>query len=357
MYGFLLFFLQSWQRRRRSDIGCYSARIWAAFHCIAWEMFEHWRKNNWWVRVWGFSSWSGPVLSPQKIPKRLKNEALQVQVKKAVCWPTPCFLVFSKLVRSWRSSICREMTGISRHVMERCPSGPAYRLPFCSICPCYGERPAYHCLSTQFPPFMARGPSGPAYHCLAALYCARPKRARLACAGNKSPLLDQTKKKPKGHYPAPRTPPPPPTPSWDSETKNHLGGTGLTQALREMAICFATWVSVLLGTSTTSCNVVDRDLSLIRGRRPRAVCWDGRQGVRFGKTGEANPRPRSTSTPSASACSWAWVRVDLRRRGVESGFQSELNWSLASTAYRRRRRLASCLPLAGSIKENGNSNV
>ena len=69
-------------------------------------------------------------------------------------------------------------------------------------------------------------------------------------------------------------------------------------SLREMAICFATWVSVLLGTRTTSCHVVDRDLSLIRGRQPRAVSWDGRQGVRFGKTGEANPR--STSTPSAS---------------------------------------------------------
>ena len=48
------FFLRSWQRRRRSEIGCYSARRGAAFHCIAWEMFEHWRKNNRWVRVWEF---------------------------------------------------------------------------------------------------------------------------------------------------------------------------------------------------------------------------------------------------------------------------------------------------------------
>ena len=128
---------------------------------------------------------------------------------------------------------------------------------------------------------------------------------------------------------------------------------------REMAIYFATWVSVLPGTRTTSCHVVDRDLSRF-GLDPRTTTarfagMHGRQGVRFGKTGEANPR--STSTPTASVCGWAWVRVDLRRRGVESGFQSQLNWSLASTAYRRRRRLASCLPLAGRIKDNGNANV
>ena len=57
------FFLRSWQRRRRSEIGCYSTRRGAAFHCIAWEMFEHWRKNNRWVRVWEFfvMKWPGLI--------------------------------------------------------------------------------------------------------------------------------------------------------------------------------------------------------------------------------------------------------------------------------------------------------
>ena len=63
MCGLLLFFVRSWQRRRRSEIGCYSARRGAAFHCIAWEMFEHWRKNNRWVRVWEFfvMKWPGLI--------------------------------------------------------------------------------------------------------------------------------------------------------------------------------------------------------------------------------------------------------------------------------------------------------
>ena len=65
-----VFFLRSWQRRRRSEIGCYvySARRGAAFHRVAWEMFEHWRKNNWWVCVWEVfvMKWLG-LISPQKI--------------------------------------------------------------------------------------------------------------------------------------------------------------------------------------------------------------------------------------------------------------------------------------------------
>ena len=44
----VVIFLWSWQRCRRSKIGCCSARRGTAFHCIAWEMFEHWRKNNRW---------------------------------------------------------------------------------------------------------------------------------------------------------------------------------------------------------------------------------------------------------------------------------------------------------------------
>ena len=60
------FFLRSWQRRRRSEIGCYSARRGAAFHCIAWEVFEYWRKkNNRSEYEFGnFSSWSGSDWSP-----------------------------------------------------------------------------------------------------------------------------------------------------------------------------------------------------------------------------------------------------------------------------------------------------
>ena len=80
-----------------------------------------------------FSSWSGPDWSSQKKKPKRKDislhdrswawrtrayEALQVQVKKkAVCWPAPFFywIFLSKLVRSWRRPICREMAGISRH--------------------------------------------------------------------------------------------------------------------------------------------------------------------------------------------------------------------------------------------------
>ena len=68
MCGLLLFSLRRWQRRRRSEIGCYSARRGAAFHCIAWEMFEHWRKSNRWaVRVWEFFAMKWPgLISPEK---------------------------------------------------------------------------------------------------------------------------------------------------------------------------------------------------------------------------------------------------------------------------------------------------
>ena len=61
------FFLRSWQRCRRSEIGCYSARTGAAFHCITWETFEPWRKNNWWVRAWEFfvMKWLG-LISEEK---------------------------------------------------------------------------------------------------------------------------------------------------------------------------------------------------------------------------------------------------------------------------------------------------
>ena len=64
MCGLLLFFLWSWQRRRRSEIGCYSARRGAAFHCFAWEMFEHWRKTTGEYEFGSFSSRSGPDWSP-----------------------------------------------------------------------------------------------------------------------------------------------------------------------------------------------------------------------------------------------------------------------------------------------------
>ena len=79
-----------------------------------------------------------------------------------------------------------------------------------------------------------------------------------------------------------------------------------TLPLREMAIGFATWVSVLLGTRTTSCHVTGRAWSA-DDRAPLAGI--GKKDVRFGKTAAA--KFRSTSTPRV--CSWAWVRVDLRR--------------------------------------------
>ena len=68
----------------------------------------------------------------------------------------------------------------------------------------------------------------------------------------------------------------------------------------------------------------------------------GNKGVRFGKQLIMKPSSanvRSTATPSV--CSWAWVCVGLWWRGEESGFYGQLNTSLASTAYRLCRRLAS----------------
>ena len=127
MCGLLLFFLRSWQRRCRSEIGCYSARRGPAFHYIAWEMFEPWRKNNRWVQVWEFFVMKWPGLISLEKPKRKdislhdRSSAWRTRLFKFK-WRKPCvglrhfFLDFlSKLVRSWCRPICREMTGISRY--------------------------------------------------------------------------------------------------------------------------------------------------------------------------------------------------------------------------------------------------
>ena len=122
------FFLRSWQRRRWSEIGCYSAWRGAAIHCIAWEMFEHWRKNNQWVRVWEFFVMKWPGLISLEKPKRKdislhdRSWAWWTRLFKFK-WRKPCVglrhflggIFLSKLVCSWRRPICREMTGISRH--------------------------------------------------------------------------------------------------------------------------------------------------------------------------------------------------------------------------------------------------
>ena len=100
------FFLRRWQGRRRYEIGCYSARRGAAFHCIAWEMFEHWRKNNWSVRVWEFfvmkCTWLQLISQEKNLNEKTSNEALQVN--KDMCWPVPFFFWFSFVdtIRSWR---------------------------------------------------------------------------------------------------------------------------------------------------------------------------------------------------------------------------------------------------------------
>ena len=107
---------------------------------------------------------------------------------------------------------------------------------------------------------------------------------------------------------------------------------------------FVTWVSVLLGTRMISCHVVGRAWDLQTNRARFAGIRN--KGMRFGKNS-----CKFWSTSTAGVCSWACVRVDLQRRGVESGFCSQVNSSLASTAYRQHRRLASRLPLAGRIKE------
>ena len=74
------FFLRNWERRRRSEIGCYSTRRGAAFHCIAWEMFEHWRKTNRWVRVWEFfvMNWLGLI----SLEKNLNEKTSAYMIKR-----------------------------------------------------------------------------------------------------------------------------------------------------------------------------------------------------------------------------------------------------------------------------------
>ena len=48
--------------------------------------------------------------------------------------------------------------------MARGPSGPAYYLPFCSICPRCGARPDRASLIIALLLYIEHGPSGPAYH-------------------------------------------------------------------------------------------------------------------------------------------------------------------------------------------------
>ena len=67
--GLLLFFLWSWQGRRQSKIGCYSAQRWAAFHCNTWEKIQHWRQNNRAVRVWEFLVMEWPGLPAINLPR------------------------------------------------------------------------------------------------------------------------------------------------------------------------------------------------------------------------------------------------------------------------------------------------
>ena len=124
------FFLRSWQRRRRSEIGCYSARRGAAFHCIAWEMFEHWRKKNRWVRVWEFfvMKWPGLISLEKKLNEKTsaymivgelseRGSSSSSEESRVLACSIFFWIFLSKLVRSWRRPICREMTGISRHGM------------------------------------------------------------------------------------------------------------------------------------------------------------------------------------------------------------------------------------------------
>ena len=87
-----------------------------------------------------------------------------------------------------------------------------------------------------------------------------------------------------------------------------------------MAIGFTTWVSVLPSKRTTSCHFVDLAWDLDLQRTEHGLLgWETRHAV--WETWQQKPRSanfRSTSVPRV--CSWAWVRVDLRRRGVESGY-------------------------------------
>ena len=52
----LYFSFRSWQRRRRSKIGCYTAQLGTARHCIDWEVLEHWWKTSGEYQLGSFSS-------------------------------------------------------------------------------------------------------------------------------------------------------------------------------------------------------------------------------------------------------------------------------------------------------------
>ena len=145
------FFLRSWQRRRRSEIGCYSARRGAAFHCLAWEMFEHWRMTEKQPVSTSLGVFHHEVARTD-LPRKNLNEKTSVYVivrelgergssssneeSRVLARAIFFFWIFlSKLVRSWRRLICREMTGISRHAV-RCAGVDLH----CSD---------GHCMSTQ----------------------------------------------------------------------------------------------------------------------------------------------------------------------------------------------------------------
>ena len=114
--GLLLFFLWSWQGRRQSKIGCYSAQRWAAFHCNTWEKIQHWRQNTDQCEFGSFWSWNGPDCQRSIFQERKyiclirhdqsSNEALQV--KKAVCWRTLLYLFWKKVQHKGLEAPCRE---------------------------------------------------------------------------------------------------------------------------------------------------------------------------------------------------------------------------------------------------------
>ena len=132
------------------------------------------------------------------------------------------------------------------------------------------------------------------------------------------------------------------------KTSNKTGEC-TTTALREMAIGFTTWVSVLLGTRTTSCHVVGRAWSISADDRARlAGIGIERRSKERRAVWENSCSQAQVDFDAQCTCSWAWVRVDLgrstkrRRERVLWPTQLELGLHIVSPASKPCAWLAAC---------------
>ena len=130
---------------------------------------------------------------------------------------------------------------------------------------------------------------------------------------------------------------------------NNNWSSSRSTSLREMAIDFTTWVSVLLGTRTTSCHVVGRAWSTTADDRARlAGIGIERRSKERRAVWENSCSQVQVDFDAQCTCSWAWVRVDLgrstkrRRERVLWPTQLELGLHIVSPASKACVWLAAC---------------